>query len=516
MDVARSRARRRVLMIGLDAADPEVVERWMEDGTLPHLAALRRRGVFGRLASSAKYVAGSPWPTFYTGQPPSEHGLYHDFQWRHERLQFAAPDADWLPVEPFWRHLAGDIDTVVYDVPFTPGCQAFHGIEVSGWATHDKLAPPQSYPPDLADTIRERFGEWQISYEPYGRSTIAELLDLRKEMLENTRRSAELALWLLQNPWQLAIVCFSALHRGGHRLWDRSSIQGDVSEAEGALFDAAMRDLYMACDRAVGDLVGAADATILVFSLHGMMPNTSRVDLLDDMLARVLGGEEDRTARQGLVRRMGEMLPQEALRWVAKHIPRALRNRAMTIWSAGGIDWDKTQAFSCRADLQGYVRVNLKGREPRGIVAPGREYEVLCERIADGLASFRDADTGEPIIEEVVRIDQIYSDGTRRDRLPDLMVCWKDAPAARHRALSSERFGRIERATPGQIPNGRSANHRGEGMLFLCGDGIAASGPLSGDADILDLAPTVVDLLGAECRMPLRGRSLAGRVAVPA
>ena len=41
----------RLLMIALDAADPVLIERWTGDGTLPHLDALRRQGVSGRLTS---------------------------------------------------------------------------------------------------------------------------------------------------------------------------------------------------------------------------------------------------------------------------------------------------------------------------------------------------------------------------------------------------------------------------------------------------------------------------------
>jgi predicted AlkP superfamily phosphohydrolase/phosphomutase len=121
----------KLLLIGLDAADPDLLERWTDDGSLPNLARLRREGTWGRLDTSAKYLTGSPWPTFYTGRPPSDHGLYHDFQWQHERMAFAAPAADWLPVRPFWREIAGDIDTVVHDVPMTPGTQPFRGIEVT-------------------------------------------------------------------------------------------------------------------------------------------------------------------------------------------------------------------------------------------------------------------------------------------------------------------------------------------------------------------------------------------------
>ena len=131
-------------MIGLDAGDPERIEEWTEDGTLPNLANLRAQGMIGRLDSSAKYLAGSPWPTMYTGRDVSSHGLYHDFQWRQEEMGFAAPTEQWMDLDPFWRNLDGQVDVVVYDVPFSPSTRPFHGLEMSCWASHDKFAPASS------------------------------------------------------------------------------------------------------------------------------------------------------------------------------------------------------------------------------------------------------------------------------------------------------------------------------------------------------------------------------------
>ncbi|MFL5403870.1 MAG: alkaline phosphatase family protein, partial [Gemmatimonadales bacterium] len=277
----------KLLLIGLDAADADLIERWTDDGTLPHLATIRRSGTWGRLNTAAKYLTGSPWPTFYTGRHPSSHGLYHDFQWRHERMEFAAPAADWLPVRPFWRAIDGGVQTVVHDVPMTPGTEPFPGVEVTGWGSHDKLVPPDSHPADLLEEIRRRFGESPIRTDEYGRASLSHLRELHAELVDLTRRSAELAGWLLQRPWNLGIVVFGALHRGGHRFWDRSSVDGEVPPALGSWYDNALRELYRAADDAVGALIAAApEATLFVFSLHGMQVNSARVDLLDDMLSR--------------------------------------------------------------------------------------------------------------------------------------------------------------------------------------------------------------------------------------
>jgi hypothetical protein len=89
------------------------------------------------------------------------------------------------------------------------------------------------------------------------------------------------------------------------------------------------------------------------------------------------------------------------------------------------------------------------------------------------------------------------------------VVCWLDSPAAAYEAVVSSLFGRIERATPGRIPNGRSGNHRPEGFVIARGAAVPP-GSSMGKADILDLAPTALDLLGAD-----RCQAMPGTVLGP-
>jgi len=499
----------RLLLIGLDAADIQLVERWTADGSLPNLAALKAQGTTTALATSARYLTGSPWPTFYTGRPASDHGIYHDFQWRQERMAFAAPSTDWLPVRPFWRGLPGDVPAVVHDVPMTPGTEPFHGVESTGWGSHDKLVPPETWPPDLMDRIRGRWGDSPIRTDEYGRASLASLRELHAQLLDLTTRSAEVARWLLERPWRLGIVVFGALHRGGHRFWDRTSVDGPIPPELGGWYDGALHELYRAADRAVGALIAAApDAAVFAFALHGMMVNTTRVDLLDDMLARVLHGPAAERPKPGLLRRAGEAIPLSLRRRLTSAVPGALKDRIMTRWTTGGTDWSRTRAFTLRADLSGYVRINLAGREPAGIVQAG-ELDALLDQIDRGLRSFRDAATGEPLVAEVCRARAVFPPGERMDRLPDLIVRWSETSAAGHEAIESPSLGRILRATPGRIPNGRSGNHRCTGFLIARGPGIAAGTRLPDGADILDLAPTALARLGASPTAPLAGKAIA-------
>ena len=108
-------------------------------------------------------------------------------------------------------------------------------------------------------------------------------------------------------------------------------------------------------------------------------------------------------------------------------------------------------------------------------------------------------------MQEVARPAQLF-EGERLSALPDLIVRWADSPAAAHRAIRSPLFGEIPWPTPGRNPEGRGGNHRPEGMLITAGPGVRR-GPI-GKAHILDLAPTILKLLGQPVPAEMEGKLL--------
>jgi predicted AlkP superfamily phosphohydrolase/phosphomutase len=66
----------RVIAIGLEAVDPDLVERWCAEGHLPVLASLRERGVWRRLRSSTEISSGTMWSSIATGTLPAKHGNF--------------------------------------------------------------------------------------------------------------------------------------------------------------------------------------------------------------------------------------------------------------------------------------------------------------------------------------------------------------------------------------------------------------------------------------------------------
>jgi predicted AlkP superfamily phosphohydrolase/phosphomutase len=502
--------RKRVLLLGLDAAEITLVTRWMNEGALPNLASLRDRGTFGPLGSTAQWLVGSPWPTFYTSSPPEEHGFYHYLMWRPDRMDTERPSADRLDVVPFWRRVGHqDRKAVAVDLPIVYPPPPFPGVEISGWATHEIIEHAASHPPELIEEVRARFGQPPVAAERSHFLTSREVLGVRDDCIRTTRMVTEAAAHLMdRHPWDLFLLTFWAPHRAGHLLWSAANrVERAVPEEVERELDEALKQVYVECDRAVGRLVARAgdDVVTVAFSLHGMGPNTSRTDVLRPMLSRVLDDGLDRPP--GLARRLRSLLPLRLRAEIKHRLPQALQDRLTDFWRTGGMDWDRAKAFAVFGDLDGYIRVNLRGREARGIVEPGGEYEAVCRRVIEGLRTFVDADTGELVVSEIGRREDLYPEGARSAYLPDLIVRWAPTPAAEHRALVSPRYGEIPWPTPGRHPQARSGNHMPDGFLVAAGPGIPDGGELAA-AHIMDLAPTVYGLLGLDPPAEMRGRPL--------
>ncbi len=504
-----------MLLIGLDAAEITLIERGISDGSLPHLARLRKQGTFGRLESTANWLVGTPWPSFSTSSWPSDHGFVHYLQWRPDLMTHARPDASWLPLRPFWRELTG-ARAIAIDVPLTYPPTSGPALEICGWASHDKLWPPASNPPLLLKSIHREFGKSRMPPDVTFIKSTSEALRQHDHLAETIIKTTDLALSLLARyPWDLSLVVFGATHRGGHQLWDRTGLAMPLPASPDPEFDVALGRIYQACDAAIGRILEQVPSAtrVLVFALHGMGANHSRLVVFPEMLARVLAGKPDSTQasdqRSGLLRRVRHRIPIQWRSALKSRLPQTVQDRLALFWrNEGRADWSQTRLVACMADLEAYIQVNRIGRERDGIV-PESDGPGLLDEIVDGVTTFVDEETGTPIVHSIARTAEVYPPGPNLHRLPDLTIRWAEGSAANHRAVVSPRFGRIPWPTPGKNPDGRSGHHRPTGWVIARGPGIAPGSRLP-DASILDLAPTALSLLNEPEPYPMKGQPIPG------
>src|SRR5262249_2622012 len=152
------------------------------------------------------------------------------------------------------------------------------------------VGPTASHPPTVLKWVNREIGKEPIKIEEGGIQKVGSLLKLRDHLIESTRREAALCEALMaREPWDFFLIGMGAAHRGGHKLWDRSGARSMTSD-EATEYDRALRNVYVACDQAIGRIIKAAgpDVTVLCFALHGMGENNSRFDLVPRMLELIL------------------------------------------------------------------------------------------------------------------------------------------------------------------------------------------------------------------------------------
>jgi predicted AlkP superfamily phosphohydrolase/phosphomutase len=481
---------------------------------LPAIQSLREEGCFGPLESNASVFAGGVWPTFYTAKDVPWHGIYHNKLWRHENMRCEVAHDEWLSEKPFWEMLDREKYRIAaIDVPMTVGApRPVNGIQLAGWGTHD-LIVKGSWPADLWKKVKKEFGRPVMPPECFGPQSVKTLQRLQDVLLKATDQMVRLSESLLvQERWDLFLVVLGAAHRGGHYLWDLSQIDtaGPSSEVQ-EMLSHALVDIYQACDHAVGRLIEKApgDARVLVFALHGMGPNPGWSDRCPEILGRIQQKGKHTPSKTGFLYKLRQILPWQLIRQVTALLPQEALNRLVSLWSARMFDWSTTRYFPVPMDLAGYIRINVKGRENEGIVEPGQEYESICKELEDAFLSFRDAATGEPLVERVYRMYELApTDAPYRNGLPDLAVTWRDTSAVLSNCIRSEAYGEITWDTGGKLPSGRSGNHLGRGWFAARGDRIPPGARVEGYG-ILDLVPTVFHWLGEEPGPDFQGKSIS-------
>jgi predicted AlkP superfamily phosphohydrolase/phosphomutase len=321
--------------------------------------------------------------------------------------------------------------------------------------------------------------------------TRGQLEDIRSRLVRGVRRKGALARWLLElDAWDLFLAVFGECHRGGHLLWPEA-------DPGSAIPRDALLDVYRAVDAELQQLAAALPrgaGPLILFSLHGMEANRSQEHFVPRLMDRINAGFRGETLpsmappaeQRSLMRYLRGALPARLQNAVAQAVPVGVRDWVVSRAVAGGYDWGRTPGFALLADSNGYVRLNLVGRERDGCLDTPELRGRYAHWLRDRFLGLRVGAAGEPLVREVVATRSVFP-GTRCDFLPDFVVTWEDAAPAT--CVQSEALGTIE----ARLETGRSGNHRHAGFCVSLRRGGAPPCP---PEHIQDLAPLAQELLG--------------------
>lgn len=495
----------KILVIGLDAAEPSLLEAWASSGHLPALRALGEAGLYARTENAPGIYTGAVWPSFSTARSPGRHGRYYYRQIRTGTYDVVPFPAEEVHGDPFWQVLArAGRRCAIVDVPKSPLGEIGDGLQICDWAAHDPEQPPASRPATLMRSVLERFGADPVGACDLHDAGAASLARLRDRLIARARAKTALNVELLaRGDWDLFLTVFAESHCAGHHFWHvHDAGHPDHDAAVAAALGDPLRDVYAALDAAIGTLVAQAgpETTVVVLTSHGMGAHYDGTSLLDEVLRRIDGiAAPTQSIAVERVRRLWRRTPASMRRPLQQLADRFYHAASRAVP-------DGRRFFTVPTnDNCGGIRLNLVGREPNGVVRRGADEDAAYAELANELSALVEVGTGRPVVREVLRTREVFP-GERLDDLPDVLVCWhRDAPID---GVTSARVGRIV----GPPVGNRTGDHRAAGALWVRRPGLArgAHDPVS----ILDLAPTIAALLGVA--LPdVDGRPIASVVAPP-
>jgi len=491
--------------------DLALIEKWSLEGFLPTFRSLMADGMWGELKTTAEALHTSSWPTIFTGTLPGKHGVYYPYQPRPGQQQAEHIQPGQYGTPPFWQILdrAGK-RCIILDAPETFPATGFTGVQIFEWGTWAWYWKPMTTPVEIERQLNEKFGRYPLKLEAKRLGLgMPDIPYLHRHLIAGAAQKANVTKWLMQSrPWDLFLVVFAELHPAGHYLWPENEPIYRGNGSASADFSAVkLRDIYAAVDAAIGDILKNCgdDVTVFVISGDGVGPNHCGWHLLPQILSRSgFNGEPAATdsangSRKPLLNRLRDAVPPRLRSEISSWLPWQLRNQLAFRLTGPNADWSRTKAFALPADLEGCIRINLRGREPQGVVELGSQYEDVCSELTEVLEKLINPLTGRAAVRHVRRIDRLFP-GDRRDHLPDLTVIWNDE--AEIREVYSDRLGLV--SEPSVDP--RTGTHYP--LSFMAARGPRFRRGKIERGHIADLAPTLLEHFGITPPSDMDGRAL--------
>lgn len=493
------------IIIGLDALDFNYLDEF--EDSVPNITSLRQKGVESPLESTLPPVTGSAWPSMYTGVDPSYHGIHSFFTYkgRYPNDGSIVSLAD-VKMPAIWNYLTSlNESSIVLNVPVTHPAEKINGVMIPGY-----LAPEDSpsQPEDVRDRLTEEFGEYRI----YPESEMSDTEKSGAEYVDLINSRARSTHWLLDNyDWSMAFI----------QIQKTDNIFHDFNDKE--LF----RAVYKAADELVGELLETyEECNVIVCSDHGMGPVDGYRIFLNTILeekgyitptknanlpkfspdetkgdSKNAGEDSETVAKktqtllstsENILRFLGltpgDLYSAAQKLHVDEYLLKALPEEFLYT-SGQGINWNESIAY-CRRPSEMGVRINLKGREPNGVVDPD-EYEEVRKNLIELLRSLRTPD-GNPAFNFVVPYEEYYS-GPQTEDACDIVFL----PYGMNNKISTNiigsRFAEID-----------SYEHKVNGVFIAHGPSFNDNCNLDG-LSLIDVAPIIMNAMNFDVPSRMRG-----------
>jgi predicted AlkP superfamily phosphohydrolase/phosphomutase len=482
----------RVLVFGIDGGSYRIISKGIEAGRLPTFAKLMNEGASGTLKSSFPPITAPAWATCFTGKNPGKHGIFSFYSNEFNTLR-PVSSGD-IKSETFPEVLSRNGKKVgLVNLPLTYPIPKVNGFVVSGLLTPP--GKPYTYPAELQQKLDEMNYKIEVdAHFPPGKEEL--YLD---EILDTQRRRREGLYYLMQNmEWDVFAYFYRETDISSHTFWRFGDTKpGRATEGTPRLADAVLK-VYEEADVTLSSMMKyvGSDTIVIVMSDHGFQGMDKMVHINNWLMRKGYASYKSgwRTSAKKFVYRSSPDRYYKLLMksgFLFRSLFDHIREGTAGILSGNDIDWNKTFAYSKVGGVSPVLSLNLNEEMP--------DYVQLRANLAKDLAELKDEE-GRSIVKKVWKREELYH-GPLLNSAPGLVATFEDGYCA-YPHLSSG--GAI--VTP-SLPT-QSGIHEMEGVLMALGPGVTNVGGLN--ADIMDLAPTILHILGVPIPSDMDGEVLRG------
>jgi len=445
---------RRVIVIGLDAAPPDLLFRRLRR-SMPNIDRMIERGAYGSLRSCHPPITVPAWLAMFTGKDPGALGLYGLRRREgHSYTGETIADSTKTDAKTVWD-IAGERGrrVAIVGVPPSYPPRKVNGLCVSCFLTPDS-ADAYTYPASLTDEIEAAAGRYEFDVE----FRVEDRDSLRSDIYRMTRKHFRVVQHLLaRERWDFFAFVEIGVDRIQHAFW-KFFDHHHKRYVPGNRYETVIPDYYALLDKRIGEITAMADdAIILVVSDHG---------------AKAMKGAFC----------VNEWLIREGYLSLRK------QPEGVVDLEQADVDWRRTMAWGW-GGYYARIFLNVKGRERLGVVGR-RDYDSVREEIAERLRHIKEP-AGGPMAIQAYRPEELYR--ACKGDAPDMMVYFD---GLNYRSAGTIGHHRLFLEDNDNGPD--DAVHSMDGV-FLLYDPRRRIGLDLGVVDIMDVAPTLLLLM----RLPI-------------
>ncbi|MBN2119593.1 MAG: alkaline phosphatase family protein [Candidatus Omnitrophica bacterium] len=516
----------RVIVIGLDGATFKNLGPWMKKGSLPNLKFLIDNGASGELESTIPPYSGPAWTSFMTGVNPGKHGIFGFVKpFVDKKYKINLVSSKDIKAKTIFEILSeqGKFSAVV-NLPITYPPFKINGCMVSCGLTTPSKDFTFTYPENLFKKIQFDKSKYYLDVSPESYAD-NEKSKFFTDLIKNTEERKELSFKLMRKyDWDLFVLVFTGTDRVQHFYWhciDPEHPKYNPVQAKKIL--PLIVQYYQKLDSVVGEFLKYmdADTSLIIMSDHGFGSMEKIVGFHEVLNQEGLSFYKDRSLRfvgvlfefQRKIR--GLLHEKSAVYRKTKNLlktgstklkeilfkkdvyRRKLRKRlggSDNYWQS--INWRKTSAYVGISECM--VNLNIKNREPEGIVSLNGEYEQNKKKIIHLMNQIYDFESKRWLSVKTYAKNEIYS-GPYFYMAPDLFF---EIENGRYILRKSTR-----RKEPIIESSKRTGGHRKEGISICYGNKFKGGYSIK-NAQIMDIAPTILYLLGSTVPSYMDGKVL--------